>query len=344
MHWKICWNLHPSHLADLKIVHFHGPKPGSGVEDMAQCNLDAMEQTPERYHEMYKQSVCCDHGKTANTILHLYQYINPGDPKILKPFVVAPHSSKNSNGLFCLQNKINEPTQTNNNAISPTNQQSTHVVKRKPIVSFVIPSKLDRAALERTLQSLLRQTNENWECIVGIDMTSLGNKSETELLAAANGFPPDPRIHYQVVHVKEKFRGRKINGSGLVRNQIILDFATSDWVAFVDDDDTLSPYYVEMLAESLANNKNSYDIVLFRMQGFPEPRSMLPPKHLQELGIGDFGISFAVRRSLYQDKGILFVPHPSEDYFYVKNAVEQRCSTWPLKLQSLLYSTRFRCF
>jgi len=339
MHWKICWNLHPSHLADLKIVHFHGPKPGSGVEDMAQCNLDAMEQTPERYHEMYKQSVCCDHGKTANTILHLYQSWRPqnteafcGSSTFIEKAVMACFVSRT------------EPTQTNNNAISPTNQQSTHIVKHKPIVLFVIPSKLDRSTLERTLQSLLRQTDENWECIVGIDMTSLGNKSETELLAAANGFPPDPRIHYQVVHVKEKFRGRKINGSGLVRNQIILDFATSDWVAFVDDDDTLSPYYVEMLAESLANNKNSYDIVLFRMQGFPEPRSMLPPKHLQELGIGDFGISFAVRRSLYQDKGILFVPHPSEDYFYVKNAVEQRCSTWPLKLQSLLYSTRFRCF
>lgn len=199
----------------------------------------------------------------------------------------------------------------------------------KPLVSFIIPSKLNRSTLERTLQSLLSQTNEHWEAIVGIDVTTIrggGRKTEREILAGASGFPQDPRIQYCIVHTKETFRGRKGNGSALVRNQIILNFATADWVAFVDDDDSLSPFYVEMLEDSNHNNNlnhNSYDIILFRMQGFPEPTSVLPPYHLQELGIGDFGISFAVRRSLFQEKSMLFVPHPSEDYFYVQNAIHQ---------------------
>lgn len=334
MHWKIYWKLDPSILSDIKIVHFHGPKPGAGVKEMADCDIDSLEAMPERYRDFFQASICCDDGKTANSILQLYQAWQPKNTAafcsgttetLLEPDnpTANQQSVVESQSQLHLQSKLQSNLQLHAYAPLQPNEGN------KPIVSFIIPSKLDRSTLERTLRSLLQQTNSNWEAIVGIDVTIT---KSNETIQQSIGFPQDPRIHFRNVATKVKFRGRKANGSALVRNEIILNFATADWVAFVDDDDALSPYYVEMLKESVSGGgtssstndiKREDDVIIFRMQGFPEPKSVLPPQHLKELGIGDFGISFAVRRSLFQDKGVVFIPHPSEDYFYVKNANDQ---------------------
>lgn len=79
MHWKVYWRLEPSKLEDIKIVHFHGAKPGSGVEDMANCVMDMtnMDTIPLSYRFLLQEAVCCDHGRTAATILQMYRAWRP---------------------------------------------------------------------------------------------------------------------------------------------------------------------------------------------------------------------------------------------------------------------------
>jgi|UniRef100_A0A7S2UKS9 glycosyltransferase involved in cell wall biosynthesis len=195
-----------------------------------------------------------------------------------------------------------------------------------PMVTFIIPSMLRRSTLNRTLQSLLNQTVPYWEAVVGVD--AITTKSN-ETIALARNFIQDPsRVHYQNIHTATKFRGRKRNGSGSVRNAMIKNHAIAEWIAFVDDDDTISPYYVEQLTQHIEAVKNDVDIVLFRMQGFPGPKDLVPPLNhtSHHLKVGDIGISFAVRRKLFQD-GIEFVPHPSEDYSAYDRGAVVRIST-----------------
>ena len=211
----------------------------------------------------------------------------------------------------------------------------------KPEISFVIPSKLARPTLNRTLQSLLDQTHSNWEAIVGVDcgVVACGLNVNQTIAELSQAFVQDPRIHYLPIQTGSRFRGRKKNGAGQVRNAIIQDYARSDWVAMVDDDDTLSPYYAEAWSKALFQH-SAMDIVVFRMQD-PKLDSPLPPldnthflqakreyhlanreREVTWLGIGSVGISFAVRRYYWtkpQDR-VIFVPHPSEDFNFLETA------------------------
>jgi len=68
--WKPYWRLSPSSIDEVKVVHFHGPKPGGfGLEAIASCDPDDATTTPERIKEKYgiyiDQGICCDGGATA---------------------------------------------------------------------------------------------------------------------------------------------------------------------------------------------------------------------------------------------------------------------------------------
>ena len=67
--WKAYWGLEPSAFSQVKILHFHGPKLGVGLEVIAKCNLTAISLLPKDYREPYRdhlqQGICCDRGRTA---------------------------------------------------------------------------------------------------------------------------------------------------------------------------------------------------------------------------------------------------------------------------------------
>ena len=71
--WKVYWQLEPNRLEDVQNVHFHGPKPGVGVEAMAHCDAEALEDLPHPLFKSFvKHAICCDSGKTANSIIDSY--------------------------------------------------------------------------------------------------------------------------------------------------------------------------------------------------------------------------------------------------------------------------------
>ncbi len=65
--WKSYWGLEPSKFSQVKIIHFHGPKLGQGLEEMKNCDVDAISNyfIPE-YKDHLGQGACCDQGKTAD--------------------------------------------------------------------------------------------------------------------------------------------------------------------------------------------------------------------------------------------------------------------------------------
>jgi len=141
------------------------------------------------------------------------------------------------------------------------------------LITFIIPS-LNRDTITRTVNSLLNQTSNDWECIIiydGVDGTQFD----------------DPRI--KTLKIEKKGLVGPHNGqSGLVRNEGI-NQVTTEWIGFLDDDDTIHENYVKCLKENYLNK----DFVVWRMKY--ENGIVLPELGSNELNFGQVGISFCYK-------------------------------------------------
>lgn len=171
-------------------------------------------------------------------------------------------------------------------------------IPNKPLITFIIPT-IGRTTLQNTLDSLINQSNPNWKAIVIFDGISSTIQNT------------DPRIRI----IESPKLGQGVNSAGLVRNYGIT-FVDTEWIAFVDDDDSLSTRYVEIfIAESSAYTLA--DIIIFRMI-HPE-LGLMPSLSTDTFFICQVGISFAVKKRVF-DEGHIFIPHRVEDFFYLDEA------------------------
>ena len=69
--WKSYWGLTPSAWSDLKIIHFHGPKPGRLLEEIAMCDFSSGRghHAWSAYELLVREGICCDQGTTATSLL-----------------------------------------------------------------------------------------------------------------------------------------------------------------------------------------------------------------------------------------------------------------------------------
>ena len=174
------------------------------------------------------------------------------------------------------------------------------------MINFIIPS-VGRSTLKNTLESLINQTNPNWECLVGFDGLSEDQIDQSILVY-------DNRIRY--LYLKEKLGVFTNNGNaGEVRNYLISQISNNnEWIGFVDDDDTLKEYYIEKLDEELNNNK--FDCCVFRMVS---GESIIPPLEIEnDIIQGLVGISFCVNKKFILEKNIKFINSTSEDYNFLE--------------------------
>lgn len=74
--WKLYWKLEPSTFRDLKLVHFHGPKPDTGAWSMADCSTNLTVVHPA-YQSIVKESICCDRGKTTARVREFFDLVAP---------------------------------------------------------------------------------------------------------------------------------------------------------------------------------------------------------------------------------------------------------------------------
>jgi glycosyltransferase involved in cell wall biosynthesis len=179
------------------------------------------------------------------------------------------------------------------------------------MITFIIPT-IGRSTLLATLSSLYAQTDGRWRAIIIFDGVPSSTVFSQDLLDSGL----DRRV--QVLEIGKS--GLHINSAGLVRNAGIRGCLT-EWIGFVDDDDTLSSRYVETFYSEIESYPE-VDVLLFRM--YVEKPSYLNPDCfiLPELNTADFywrktGISFALRTSIFLDRGVWFEPSEEEDYLFL---------------------------
>lgn len=173
------------------------------------------------------------------------------------------------------------------------------------MISFIIPS-IGRPSIINTLSSLLNQTNQDWKCLVGFD----GIKEEDLKL----NLPKDERIKYFYIDKKLGQIHNVHNHAGKVRNYLINKVET-EWIGFVDDDDSLEKRYIEWFEKE--KNNHNFDCLIFKMK-FSDKPLISPPYGCFSLIEGKVGISFVINKNFINENKIEFINYVSEDFIYLK--------------------------
>ena len=118
------------------------------------------------------------------------------------------------------------------------------------LITFIIPT-IGRLTLIDSIKSLLNQSDDKWNAIIIFD--GIECNIDKEIIS-------DSRIKYYEI---EKC-GRNINQAGFVRNYAINKLVEDCWIAFLDDDDTISNDYVEIFFKELELYQN-IDVYIYRM-------------------------------------------------------------------------------
>ena len=165
-------------------------------------------------------------------------------------------------------------------------------------ITFIIPT-IGRSTLNNSINCLLNQTINDWYAIIIFD-----------------GIPCNiENIDSRIKIIETNKKGLSINSAGLVRNYGI-SFATTKWIAFLDDDDIISNDYIETFYKELEENNNiDLDVIIFRMK--LEDR-IVPKIETDNFYLCDVGISFIIKKEIYDD-GIKFVADGAEDFLYLDN-------------------------
>ncbi len=119
--------------------------------------------------------------------------------------------------------------------------------------SIIVPSYNKVSFIEQTIQSVISQTNPNWELILIDDNSTDGTQA---LLEKYIKFDARIQIHFNSEN----------KGGNYCRNQG-LKLATGTYIVFLDGDDLLVPFCIEQRIQAIENNP-SFDIWVFPMGTF----------------------------------------------------------------------------
>lgn len=166
-------------------------------------------------------------------------------------------------------------------------------------ITFVIPS-LSRPTLKRTVDSLINQSNPNWKCVIiydGVDGPTF----------------EDSRICTHKIN-KTGNNSKPMGESGLVRN-FGINKSDTEWIGFLDDDDTIHHDYVKTLLEKYSEK----DFVVWRMKN---PYGLVIPRwEKNELVLNNVGISFCYKNKF---KDLLFDKNINgEDFYFVEKLLNK---------------------
>ena len=220
---------------------------------------------------------------------------NYGDLKSLTRLDLERHwieFGKKENRTYKKINNISESAiKTNPKKITVKNN-SIH----KKTITFIIPT-IGRTSLKNAITSVKNQTQNNWKCIIIFDGVDI------------------PKDITSYVGKDTKFTLLRINKVGIsnhagrVRNEG-LKLVTDGWVGFLDDDDAISPYYVERMNDHI-NKMPNISCIIFRMMY--TDNNVLPREDFINFEEGYLGISFCYDAQLLK-KGFYFKPGKCEDF------------------------------
>ena len=126
-------------------------------------------------------------------------------------------------------------------------------IENKPLISVIVPPYNAEQFLDETLESVLSQTYENWECIIVND----GSTDNTEEIAK-KWCERDTRFRYIY---------KKNGGLSSARNCGIKE-SKAEYIAFLDHDDVLTPDSLEVRINVLI--EQNVDLVATKIQHFTD--------------------------------------------------------------------------
>lgn len=161
------------------------------------------------------------------------------------------------------------------------------------IITFIVPT-VGRDTLHRAITSIKEQTNPNWRAIICFDRVKPFIEQTDKI---------------SVLQFTQSIHSWR---AGAVRNFAIAS-ATTPYIGFLDDDDSITPDYLDRLVEV----KDEADIVIMQMQ-FQSKEKVLPRAANEIFTMNRVGISFAVRTDVF--KTIRFRHQKCEDVFFLREA------------------------
>jgi glycosyltransferase involved in cell wall biosynthesis len=192
------------------------------------------------------------------------------------------------------------------------------------MITVILPS-FCRDTLNRSLYSLIRQTNLQWKCQLGLDGYSAPIRSGSQFMLSQGNPPPfqiaeDPRINTTYIPRKlgNKFYRQVETGNGqggLVRN-LLIDKVDTEWITFLDDDDTFHPEAIQRCYDEIVSK--DFDCCILKRAYDPEYKEVIPPRGCTELELGKVSTSFLVKADFLRKNQIVFVNDKFEDYIYAK--------------------------
>jgi glycosyltransferase involved in cell wall biosynthesis len=175
-----------------------------------------------------------------------------------------------------------------------------------PFCTFIVPT-LGRDSLQRAIESLIEQTDPDWEAIV------IGDNVDPAAPFREQDWYRD-NFNRHRLHVG---KAGPFGTAGAARNfgcahYSIMCGPRAEWIAFLDDDDHLRPTYVEHLREQ-AEDYPWADAIVSRML---DPRfGILPDPVAPRIELGHVGISFAIRAEIIE-AGLRFVREDRTKLFH----------------------------
>ena len=115
-------------------------------------------------------------------------------------------------------------------------------------------------------------------------------------------------------------------GASAIRNGLI-QHATTEWVSFLDDDDTVTDDYVQRLKEESEAHPDA-DVIIFREYFISDlmdgDGAKYPDHFIWEVPVvhwGQIGISFSVKREVALQQP--FIEEPNEDFHFIERLDQQ---------------------
>lgn len=133
----------------------------------------------------------------------------------------------------------------NNKKINPLDKWRECKYNMIPKISVIVPCYNQAQFLPETLDSVLAQTHENWECIIVND----GSTDNTEEVA----------LKYCKQDERFVYLSKKNGGLSSARNAG-LDVAQGEYIQLLDSDDILLPRKFEVQLEDLENNSSDFSV------------------------------------------------------------------------------------
>ena len=143
------------------------------------------------------------------------------------------------------------------------------------LVSIIMPSYNTGGLIQKSIESVLAQTYQNWELII-VDDCSKDNTDEV-----VDGIK-DSRIKY--------LKNEKNSGAAVSRNRALRE-ATGKWIAFLDSDDLWLPDKLEKQIGFMESNSYHFSYTKYEemnAEGVETGVTVSGPKHITKTGMFNF--------------------------------------------------------